>query len=159
MSEEISNALHLYCLLSLAFSKARDFQTQSSVCLSQKLTWLISSKVLKIEHWYLAFMILVTSPFNWHHDVTLTFDLLQSQSCCRAGDHNFPNLLVIDKPAFRTNFNEAVLTGEIPPPPTFINLWWNNCDKAFSIFQNFVKVKVNIICWKKWVPTYVKFFF
>ena len=100
-------------------------------------------------------MILVTSPFNWHHAVTLTFDLLQSQSCCRVGDLNFPNMLVIDKPAFRTNLNEAVLTGEIP---TFINLWWNNCDKAFSIFQNFVKVKVNIICWKKLVLTYVKFF-
>ena len=67
-------------------------------------------------------MILVTSPLNWHHAVTLTFDLLQSQSSCRAGDHNSPNMLVIDKPAFRTNLNEAVLTGEIPPPPTFINL-------------------------------------
>ena len=29
-----------------------------------------------IELWYLACMILVTSPFNWHHAVTLTFDLL-----------------------------------------------------------------------------------
>ena len=108
-----------------------------SVC--YKVTWLIFSEVLKIEHWYLACMILVTSPFNWHHTVTLTFDLLQSQSCCRAGDHSSPNLLVMDKPAFRTNLNEAVLAGEIPPPPTFINLWWNNCDKAFSISQNFVK--------------------
>ena len=58
---------------------------------------LISSEVLMIEHWYLACMILVTSPFNWHHAVTmtLTFDLLQGQSCCRAGDHNSPNLLVV----------------------------------------------------------------
>ena len=40
-----------------------------SVCLSvspsvtKTLTWLISSEVLMIEHWYLACMILVTSPF------------------------------------------------------------------------------------------------
>ena len=47
-----------------------------------------------IEHWYLACMILVTGPFNWHHVVTLTFDLLQGQICCWAGDHNSPNLLV-----------------------------------------------------------------
>ena len=40
-----------------------------------------------IEHWYLVCMILVTSPFNWQHAVTLTltFDLLQGQSFCRAG--------------------------------------------------------------------------
>ena len=54
---------------------------RSSVCLSlclsvtKTLSWLISSKVLTIEHWYLACMILVTGPFNWHHAVTLTFDL------------------------------------------------------------------------------------
>ena len=50
-----------------------------------------------VEHWYLACMILVTSPFNWLHAVTLTFtfDLFQGQICCRAGDHNSPNLLVI----------------------------------------------------------------
>ena len=35
--------------------------------------WLISSEVLIIEHWYFARMILLTSPFNWHHAVTLTF--------------------------------------------------------------------------------------
>ena len=45
----------------------------SSVCPSQKtLTWLISSEVLMIEHWYLACMILVTNPFNLHHAVTLS---------------------------------------------------------------------------------------
>ena len=68
-----------------------------SVCLSvtKTLTWLISSDVLMIEHWYLACMIVVSSPFNWYHAVTLTFELLQGQSCCRAGDHNSPNLLVI----------------------------------------------------------------
>ena len=41
-------------------------------------------------------MVLVTSPFNWHHAVTLTFDLFKGQICCRAGDHNSPNLLVND---------------------------------------------------------------
>ena len=70
-----------------------------SVCLSvpvtKTLTWLISFELLMIEHLYLACMILVTSPFYWYHAVTLTFDLLQGQICCRAGDHNSSNLLVI----------------------------------------------------------------
>ena len=68
--------------------KHGDLKSHLSVCP------LISSEVLKIEHWYLACMILVISPFKWHHAVTLTFDLLQGQSCCRAGDHNSPNMLV-----------------------------------------------------------------
>ena len=88
------------------FAKAGDIKSHSSVSLSvhlsvspsvtKTLTWLISSEVLMIEHWYLACMILVTSPFYWYHVVTLTltFDLLQGQICCRAGDHNSSNLLV-----------------------------------------------------------------
>ena len=36
----------------------------SSHCLSVTLSWLISSDVLKIYHWYSACMILVTRPFN-----------------------------------------------------------------------------------------------
>ena len=82
------------------FAKAGHIKTHSSVrlslCLSvtKTLTWLISFEILMIEHWYLACTILVTSPFNWYYAVTLTFDLLQGQSCCRAGDHNSPNLLV-----------------------------------------------------------------
>ena len=62
---------------------------------TKTLTWLISSEVLMIEHWYLACMILVTSPFYRYHAMTLTFDLLQGQICCRAGDHNSSNLLVM----------------------------------------------------------------
>ena len=54
-----------------------------------------------IEHLYLACMFLVTSPFDWHHALTLTFDLIQGQICCSTGDHNSPKLLV---PLF-TNFN------------------------------------------------------
>ena len=76
--------------------KRGDIKSHSSVCLSVRpslcpsvchktLTLLIFSEVLIIEHWYLACTILVTSPFHWHHAVTLTFDLLQGQSCCRAG--------------------------------------------------------------------------
>ena len=65
-----------------------------SPSVTKTLTWLISFEVLMIEHWYLACMILVTSPFYWYHAVTLTFDLLQGQMCCRAGDHNSSNLLV-----------------------------------------------------------------
>ena len=39
---------------------------------TKTLTWLISSEVLMIQHWYLAGMIFVTSPFIWHHAMTLT---------------------------------------------------------------------------------------
>ena len=65
-----------------------------SLCMSvtKTLTWLISFDLLKIEHCYLACMILVTRFFNWHH--AMTFDLLQGLSCCREGDHNSLNSLV-----------------------------------------------------------------
>ena len=69
-----------------------------SVCLSvchknfnlAHIFWSINDKALIFG------MILVTSPFHWYHAVTLTltFDLLQGQICCRAGDHNSSNLLV-----------------------------------------------------------------
>ena len=68
-----------------------------SVRLSQKtLTLAITFALLQIELWYLACVFLVTRPFRWYHVVTLTvtFDLLQGQICCRAGDHNSLNLLV-----------------------------------------------------------------
>ena len=56
------------------------------VCLSQKVvTCLISSEVLMIEHWYLACVLFVTSPFNSHHALTLTFGLPQGQICCHVG--------------------------------------------------------------------------
>ena len=75
-----------------------DIKTHSSIRLSvtKTLTWFISSEVLMIEHWYLACMILVTSPLHWYYAVTLslTFYLLQGQICCWAGDHNSSNLLV-----------------------------------------------------------------
>ena len=78
-----------HCLFCLPpFAKAGVIKTHSSVCpsvcpsVTKTLTLLISSKVLLIEHWYLARMILLTSPLNWHHvmTLTLTFDLLQGQS-------------------------------------------------------------------------------
>ena len=65
--------------LSPPFAKAGDIKTHSSVrpsvrlSVTKTLTWLISSEVFMIEHWYLACMILVTSPFNWHHVVTLNY--------------------------------------------------------------------------------------
>ena len=77
--------LHIVKLFILA--KAGDIKTHLSVCR------LISSEVYyMIEHWYLACMCLVTSPFNWHHAVTLTFDIYQGQIYCKAGNHNSPNL-------------------------------------------------------------------
>ena len=68
-----------------ALAKVGDIKTHSSICpsicpfvhpsVTKTLTWLISSEVLKKEHWYLACMVLklVTSTFNLHHAVTLNF--------------------------------------------------------------------------------------
>ena len=87
----------------LALAKAGNIEIYSSICQSlylsvtKTLTWLISSEVLMIERWYLACMIIETSPFNWHHSVTLTFDLFQGKICCLAGDHNSLNSLVTCK--------------------------------------------------------------
>ena len=63
---------------------------------TKTLTLAITFALLQIELWYLACVFLVTRPFRWYHVVTLTvtFDLLQGQICCRAGDHNFLNLLL-----------------------------------------------------------------
>ena len=41
------------------------------------------------------FWLLVRRPFQWHHAMTLTFDLLLGQLCCHAEDHNSLNLLVL----------------------------------------------------------------
>ena len=62
------------------------------------LNWLLPSEVLLIEHLYFACMILVTSPFNFDHAITLTFGLLQAQICCRVGDHNSLSMyLLVDE--------------------------------------------------------------
>ena len=101
--DEVLMVPHIY-FCPPPFAKAGDIKTRSSVPLfvrlsvMKTLTWLISFEVLMIGHWYLAWMILVSNPFNWHHAVTLTFDILQGQSCCRAGDHDSPNLLVAFQP-------------------------------------------------------------
>ena len=69
-----------------------------SLCLSvtKTLTLAITFALLKVELSYLACVFFVTRPFRWYHVVTLTvtFDLLQGQICCRAGDHHSLNLLV-----------------------------------------------------------------
>ena len=63
-----------------------------SVRLSAKkiLNWLISSKLLLIEHCYLTCMVLVTSRFL-KKDFCLVFDLLQCQMCCHARTTILPN--------------------------------------------------------------------
>ena len=70
-----------------------------SLCLSvtKTLTLAITFALLQVELWYLACVFFATRPFRWYHIVTLTvtFDLLQGQICCRAGDHNSLNLLVL----------------------------------------------------------------
>ena len=72
------------------------FKSHSSVRLSvtKTLTLAITFALLQIELCYLACVFFVTRPFRWYHVVTLTvaFDLLQGQICCRAGDHNSLNL-------------------------------------------------------------------
>ena len=69
-----------------------------SVCpsVTNTLSLAITFALLQIELWFLACLFLVPRPFRWNHVVTLTvtFDLLQGQICCRAGDHNSLNLLV-----------------------------------------------------------------
>ena len=83
----------LYCPPPPPLAKAGTLKLiRPSVRPTKTLTWFIFSEVLMIGHWYLACLILVTSPFNWHHAVTLT-SFKQGQSCCWSGDHNSPNLL------------------------------------------------------------------
>ena len=84
--------------------KRGDIKSHSSVSQSVRqsvspsvtkfLTLAITFALLQVELWYLACVLL---PFSWYHVVTLTvtFDLLQGQICCRAGDHNSLNLLVL----------------------------------------------------------------
>ena len=95
-----------------------------------------------IEHWYLACMIFVTGPFNWHHvlTLTLTFDLLQGQICCRAGDHNSPNLLV-----------SSSISANITLVSWKLWFWTNstNCEaftKVAILFSNVIK---SIYCFQK----------
>ena len=65
--------------------------------IQQALTLAIIFALLQIELLYLACVSFVTRLCRWYHVVTLTvtFHLLQGQICCRAGDHNSMNLLVI----------------------------------------------------------------
>ena len=69
------------------FAKAGDNKTNSSVCMSvtKTLTWFKSSEILMTEHWYLACMILVTSPYNLHHAVTLTLVYFKVKVVARRG--------------------------------------------------------------------------
>ena len=84
-----------------------------SICLSvtKILTLALFFALLQVELWYLACVFFVTRPFRWYHVVTLTvtFDLLQGQICCRAGDHNSLNLLVVIKLSqIYAHFSETV---------------------------------------------------
>ena len=93
-------------ILSLIFCpplsrKCWDIKSHSSVrrrrlSVTKTLTLAITFALFQVELWYLACVFFVTRPFRWYHVVTLTvtFDLLKGQICCRAGDHNSLNLLV-----------------------------------------------------------------
>ena len=69
---------------------------------TKTLTLAITFALLQVELWYLACVFFVTRPFRWYHVMTftVTFDLLQGQICCRAGDHNSLNLLVTFTPGY-----------------------------------------------------------
>ena len=83
--------------------KCGDIKSHSSVrqsvrlsvspSVTKTLTLAITFALLQVELWHLACVFIVTLPFWWYHVVTLTvtFDLLQGQICCRAGDHNSLN--------------------------------------------------------------------
>ena len=104
-----ANVLEMPCCPTLS-RKHWDIKSHSSVCpsvrlsvrlsirlsVTKTLTLAIPFALLQVEPWYLACVFFVTRPFRWYHVVTLTvtFDLLQGQICCQAGDHNSLNLLV-----------------------------------------------------------------
>ena len=70
---------------------------------TKTLTWLISSVVLMIEHWYLACIILVTfNPFDGHHAVTFTFDLFSDAENSRSACFDWHKFI-------RTNINYEIL--------------------------------------------------
>ena len=131
--------IYIYCP---PLSRKRgDIKSHSSVCLSvspsvcpsvtKTLTLAITFALLQIELWYLACVLLVTRPFRWYHVVTLTvtFDLLQGQICCRAGDHNSLNLLVL----FNFHFCK-----------------WEEClYKRFKCFRNFNEFSMYLFRWKR----------
>ena len=88
-------------ILSPAFAKARGHYisfVRPSVrpSVTKTLTLAKTFTLLQVELWYLACVFVETRHFRLYHVVTLmvTFDLLQCQICCRAGDHNSRNLLV-----------------------------------------------------------------
>ena len=92
--------------------KRWDIKSHSSVCLSVSPSVCLSvclsvcHKNFNLGHNFcnitgraliFGMCVLCDNPFRWYHIVTLTvtFDLLQGQICCRAGDHNSLNLLVL----------------------------------------------------------------
>ena len=100
--------VNILCDFCAPLSRKRgDIKSHSSVCLSVRpsvclsvtktLTLAVTFALLQVEPWYLTWVFFVTRPFRWYHVVTLTvtFDLLQGQICCRAEDHNSLNLLVL----------------------------------------------------------------
>ena len=102
----VSNPLAIiWCFIVLCFRESAGTLNliHPSVCLSvhvsvtKTLTLAITFALWQVELWYLACVFVVTRTFRWYHVVTLivTFDLLQGQICCRAGDHNSLNLLVM----------------------------------------------------------------
>ena len=151
---DLASLKFLYC--TPPFAKAGDIKTHSSVCLSvtKTLTWLITSEVFMIEHWYLACMIIVTSPFYLYHVVTLTFDLSQGQMCCRAGDHYSLNLLF----GITVNFCEVPIFVEVAIHEFKYqqknNFLYNSLEFWSKRICNFCSIDENWYPWKYSHPQY-----
>ena len=138
--------------------KRWDIKSHSSVrhsvplSVTKTLTLAITFALLQVELWYLACVFFVTRPFWWYQVVTLTvtFDLLQGQICCQAGNHNSLNLLVM-----MLKFNGIKSTHH-----TEHFLYWSSLQKmkgnkvisfwinsmVFSWFAKFYLAVVDLLC-------------
>ena len=120
-----------------ALAKAGDIKTHSSfsqsVCpsVTKTLTWLISSEVFMIEHWYVACMVLVTSLFYWNHAVTLTltFDLFNVKFVAVRGTTILRIFLLVYCNFYLKEHNYAVFVKKY-------SLNWNHFQESLSFLLN-----------------------
>ena len=104
--KDLDFILHVYLFGCILYCNVLDFCLPCYLKLGNNKThssvWLFAChKNFNLAHIFwkindrtLMCTILVTSPFIWQHAMTLTFDLIHGQICCRSGDLNSSNLLV-----------------------------------------------------------------
>ena len=109
-----------------------------SLSVTKTLTWLMSTEVFIIDHWYLTWIILVISPLYWYHVVTWTFDLLQ-------GHLFFVGRGTTDLRIWLSTiwFGKGFTTLKWPQNGIFGNIWhihcsnvWNECRVAKNYGNN-----------------------